>query len=171
MVPTPIPPKNTPPISTSTHQIIEENNLSPPLHLSIPQTKRKERRQTQTLEQRFEESLELEAVSDISYAASRAKTKRGVVRLRLARFGRKNAPFYRIHAADSRCRRDGKFLERIGYYDPRPGMMTFSLSLKELTCTPRFSSSFLCLSGWRIRLYHLTLYFLEELNNRNTLSR
>ncbi|KAH7415413.1 hypothetical protein KP509_14G042300 [Ceratopteris richardii] len=45
----------------------------------------------------------------------------GVVRLRLARFGRKNAPFYRIHAADSRCPRDGKFLERIGYYDPRPG--------------------------------------------------
>ncbi|KAI5072389.1 hypothetical protein GOP47_0012495 [Adiantum capillus-veneris] len=45
----------------------------------------------------------------------------GVVRLRLARFGRKNAPFYRIHAADSRSPRDGKFLERIGYYDPRAG--------------------------------------------------
>ena len=125
----PIPPKN-PPISTttSTHQIIQKNNLRQPppsLLLSIPEAKKKESGQTQTLEQSFEESLELEALSDISYAASRAKKKRGGVRLRLARFGRKNAPFYRIHAADSRCRRDGKFLERIGYYDPRPGMMYY----------------------------------------------
>lgn len=34
-----------------------------------------------------------------------------VVRLRLQRFGRKHAPFYRMVAADSRAPRDGKFLE------------------------------------------------------------
>jgi small subunit ribosomal protein S16 len=40
------------------------------------------------------------------------------VRLRLARMGRKKRPFYRIVAADSRSPRDGRFIERLGYYDP-----------------------------------------------------
>eukprot|EP00884_Botryococcus_braunii_P002246 jgi/Botrbrau1/12021/Bobra.247_2s0025.1 len=44
-----------------------------------------------------------------------------VVRLRLARFGRKNLPFYRIYAADARSRRDGRHLEIVGHYDPVPG--------------------------------------------------
>lgn len=44
-----------------------------------------------------------------------------VVRIRLARFGRKNLPFYRIFVADSRCPRDGKHLEQVGHYDPVPG--------------------------------------------------
>ena len=35
------------------------------------------------------------------------------VRLRLQRFGRKNSPFYRMVAADSRSPRDGKFLELV----------------------------------------------------------
>ena len=41
-----------------------------------------------------------------------------MVKLRLARFGAKKRPFYRIVAADSRKRRDGRFLEILGYYDP-----------------------------------------------------
>lgn len=41
------------------------------------------------------------------------------VRIRLARFGAKKKPFYRIVAADSRCARDGRFLEVLGTYDPR----------------------------------------------------
>ncbi|CAM6108659.1 unnamed protein product [Calypogeia fissa] len=45
----------------------------------------------------------------------------GLVRLRLARFGRKNLPFYRITAADSRCPRDGRHLEVVGHYNPLPG--------------------------------------------------
>eukprot|EP00850_Spirogloea_muscicola_P026118 SM005641S18604 [mRNA] locus=s5641:78:545:- [translate_table: standard] len=45
----------------------------------------------------------------------------GVVRLRLARFGRRNLPFYRIFAADSRFPRDGRHLEILGHYDPLPG--------------------------------------------------
>lgn len=40
------------------------------------------------------------------------------VRLRLTRMGRKKRPFYRIVAVDSRRRRDGKYLEKIGHYNP-----------------------------------------------------
>ena len=40
------------------------------------------------------------------------------VRLRLQRHGRKKRPFYRLVAADSRSQRDGRFLERLGHYNP-----------------------------------------------------
>lgn len=39
------------------------------------------------------------------------------VALRLARRGRKKRPFYRIVAADSEMRRDGRYLETLGTYD------------------------------------------------------
>ena len=42
------------------------------------------------------------------------------VRIRLARFGRKKRPFYRIRVANARSPRDGKFLETVGTYDPLP---------------------------------------------------
>lgn len=41
-----------------------------------------------------------------------------VVRLRLQRFGRTHAPFYRMVAANARTPRDGKFLEIVGTYNP-----------------------------------------------------
>ena len=41
-----------------------------------------------------------------------------MVVIRLARSGSKKRPFYNIVAADSRNRRDGRFIERIGYYNP-----------------------------------------------------
>lgn len=41
------------------------------------------------------------------------------VRIRLARTGKKNQPSYRIVAADSRTKRDGKVLENLGFYDPK----------------------------------------------------
>ncbi|MGD2098046.1 MAG: 30S ribosomal protein S16 [Desulfobacterales bacterium] len=40
------------------------------------------------------------------------------VRIRLARHGAKKKPFYRIVVADGESPRDGKFLEKIGTYDP-----------------------------------------------------
>lgn len=40
------------------------------------------------------------------------------VRIRLTRMGRKKKPFYRIVAANSEAKRDGKFLEVVGTYDP-----------------------------------------------------
>ena len=41
-----------------------------------------------------------------------------MVKIRLRRMGAKKAPFYRVVVADSRCARDGRFIEEIGYYDP-----------------------------------------------------
>jgi small subunit ribosomal protein S16 len=41
-----------------------------------------------------------------------------MVKIRLRRMGAKKAPFYRVVVADSRCPRDGRFIEEIGTYDP-----------------------------------------------------
>jgi small subunit ribosomal protein S16 len=41
-----------------------------------------------------------------------------MVKIRLARAGAKKRPFYRIVAADARSPRDGRFLEKLGTYDP-----------------------------------------------------
>jgi len=41
-----------------------------------------------------------------------------MVRLRLARLGRRNRPFYRLHAIEKRNRRNGAVLEQLGWYDP-----------------------------------------------------
>ncbi len=41
------------------------------------------------------------------------------LRIRLARFGAKKRPYYRIVVANSESPRDGSFLEIIGTYDPR----------------------------------------------------
>ncbi len=42
-----------------------------------------------------------------------------MVKIRLSRFGSRHNPHYRIVVTDVRKRRDGAYLERIGYYDPR----------------------------------------------------
>ena len=42
------------------------------------------------------------------------------VKIRLARGGRKKRPFYKIVVASSEAPRDGRFIERIGTYDPLP---------------------------------------------------
>ncbi len=39
--------------------------------------------------------------------------------IRLRREGAKNAPYYKVVVADSRARRDGRFIEIIGTYDPK----------------------------------------------------
>jgi small subunit ribosomal protein S16 len=41
-----------------------------------------------------------------------------MVVIRLARGGAKKRPFYNIVVADSRNRRDGRFIERVGFYNP-----------------------------------------------------
>lgn len=48
------------------------------------------------------------------------------VRIRLARFGAKKKPYYRIVAADSQSRRDGRFIEQLGSYNPNidPAVVT-----------------------------------------------
>ena len=41
-----------------------------------------------------------------------------MVVIRMARGGAKNRPFYNVVVADSRDARDGRFIERIGFYNP-----------------------------------------------------
>lgn len=41
-----------------------------------------------------------------------------VVRIRLSRGGSKKRPFYRVVAADQRAPRDGRFIEKLGTYNP-----------------------------------------------------
>ena len=41
-----------------------------------------------------------------------------MVTIRLARTGAKKRPFYHVVVADSRSRRDGRFIERLGFYNP-----------------------------------------------------
>ena len=55
-----------------------------------------------------------------------------MVKVRLARFGRKKRPFYRIVVTDSRKRRDSGWIESIGYYNPMTEPATVKLDLKRL---------------------------------------
>ncbi|WP_124950124.1 30S ribosomal protein S16 [Sulfuriferula thiophila] len=54
-----------------------------------------------------------------------------MVIIRLARGGAKNRPFYNVVVADSRNRRDGRFIERVGFYNPlaKEGIEGLRLSL------------------------------------------
>lgn len=40
------------------------------------------------------------------------------VKVRLSRFGKKDKPTYRVIVTDSRNKRDGKFIDSIGFYNP-----------------------------------------------------
>lgn len=42
-----------------------------------------------------------------------------MVRIRLVRRGRRKVPFYRIVVIDSKKAGDGKYIEKVGHYDPR----------------------------------------------------
>lgn len=51
------------------------------------------------------------------------------VKIRLQRHGKKQKPFYWIVAADARSKRDGKYLEKIGTYNPNTNPATVDLNL------------------------------------------
>jgi len=51
------------------------------------------------------------------------------VKIRLQRHGRKGKPFYWIVAADSRSKRDGKYLEKIGTYNPNTNPAQIDLDI------------------------------------------
>ncbi len=51
------------------------------------------------------------------------------VKIRLQRHGKKGKPFYWIVAADSRAKRDGKFLEKLGTYNPNTNPATINLNI------------------------------------------
>ena len=52
-------------------------------------------------------------------------------KLRLQRHGKKGIPFYHIVVADSRAPRDGKFIERIGSYNPNTNPATIDINLEK----------------------------------------
>jgi small subunit ribosomal protein S16 len=52
--------------------------------------------------------------------------------IRLTRMGRKKQPFYRIAVTDSRKRRDGGWIELIGYYNPMPEVKVIKFDAERL---------------------------------------
>ncbi len=55
-----------------------------------------------------------------------------MVKIRLARYGRKKRPFYRIVVTDSRRRRDSGWIESIGYYNPLVEPKTVEIDMAKL---------------------------------------
>ena len=51
------------------------------------------------------------------------------VKIRLQRHGKKGKPFYWVVAADTRAKRDGKFLEKLGTYNPNTNPATIELDV------------------------------------------
>ncbi len=58
-----------------------------------------------------------------------------MVVIRLARGGAKKRPFYNVVVADSRNPRDGRFIERVGFYDPKApaGREALRIAMDRLT--------------------------------------
>ena len=54
------------------------------------------------------------------------------VKIRLQRFGSKKKPYYRVVIADGRMKRDGRFLEQVGTYDPMQSPARVTLKLDRL---------------------------------------
>lgn len=54
-----------------------------------------------------------------------------MVVIRLRREGNKNRPFYRIVAADQRFRRDGRFIDIVGTYDPLKEVDNVNIDLEK----------------------------------------
>lgn len=52
-------------------------------------------------------------------------------KIRLQRFGKKGKPFYHVVVADSRSPRDGKFIERLGSYNPNTNPATIDLNFEK----------------------------------------
>ena len=69
----------------------------------------------------FTGSLPYNTAPSIARLAERAdffKENNDMVTIRLARGGSKKRPFYHITVADSRRSRDGRFIERLGFFNP-----------------------------------------------------
>ncbi|RZJ36372.1 MAG: 30S ribosomal protein S16 [Flavobacterium sp.] len=52
------------------------------------------------------------------------------VKIRLQRHGKKGKPFYWVVAADARSKRDGKYLEKLGTYNPNTNPATIDINLE-----------------------------------------
>lgn len=54
------------------------------------------------------------------------------VKIRLARHGAKKRPYYRVVVADGRMRRDGRYIEEVGRYNPLTTPKTIDINLEKV---------------------------------------
>ncbi|MCS6955398.1 MAG: 30S ribosomal protein S16 [Candidatus Calescibacterium sp.] len=54
-----------------------------------------------------------------------------MLKIRLSRYGHRHNPWYRIVIADSKSRRDGNYVEKIGYYNPRMNPKILEINLEK----------------------------------------
>ena len=94
-------------------------------------------------------------------------------KLRLQRHGRKHYAFYHIVVADSRAPRDGKFIERIGSYNPNTHPATITLNFDralywlQTGAQPTYRSQYL-IKRRRIVKKHLWVVWQKELFGRRS---
>jgi small subunit ribosomal protein S16 len=55
------------------------------------------------------------------------------LKIRLQRYGAKNDPFYHVVVTDSRNARNGRFIEKVGYYNPQTEPSTIELKGERIT--------------------------------------
>lgn len=56
-----------------------------------------------------------------------------MLKIKLSRFGKKNAPTFRIIVAEARSKRDGYYLENLGFYNPNNQKDKFSYNKEKYT--------------------------------------
>ena len=56
-----------------------------------------------------------------------------MLKIRLARVGKKKQPTYRVVIADARAPRDGRYVEIVGHYNPRTEPTTFVIDEEKVT--------------------------------------
>ncbi len=54
-----------------------------------------------------------------------------MLKIRLSRYGHRHNPWYRIVVADAKNKRDGKYVEKIGYYNPRMQPKILEINLEK----------------------------------------
>ena len=54
------------------------------------------------------------------------------VAIRLNRQGSKDRPYYKIVVVDSRARRDGRYIEQVGSYDPMKEGVNYTINLEKV---------------------------------------
>ena len=79
------------------------------------------------------------------------------VKIRLARFGRNKVPFYHIVATDSRNRRDSKFLEKLGTYNPLLNDDN-AISILDFLCLHYKTSIIFNSQRYRLTIMHIPYY-------------
>jgi len=56
-----------------------------------------------------------------------------MLKIRLSKFGKRNAPTYRIVVSEARSKRDGKYLDILGFYNPKDAANNFSYDNNKYT--------------------------------------